>query len=76
MMKKQRPSEVGLLSDKAGTGIWVSWVLGEPAPFSFPLCSIRVGVDVVFVFCFVFLPFLRPLPRHMEVPRLGVYLEL
>ena len=33
------------------------------------------------VFCFVFfnfpfLPFLGPLPRHMEVPRLGVELEL
>ena len=24
------------------------------------------------VFFFVFLPFLGPLPRHMEVPRLGV----
>ena len=29
------------------------------------------------LFCFfVFLPFLVPLPRHMEVPRLGVQLEL
>ena len=27
-------------------------------------------------FFFVFLPFLGPLPRHMEVPRLGVKLEL
>ena len=25
-----------------------------------------------FFFFFVFLPFLGPLPRHMEVPRLGV----
>ena len=25
---------------------------------------------------FVFLPFLEPLPQHMEVPRLGVELEL
>ena len=29
-----------------------------------------------FFFFFVFLPFLGPLPRHMEVPRLGVELEL
>ena len=27
-------------------------------------------------FFFVFLPFLGPLPRHMEVPRLGVQSEL
>ena len=36
--------------------------------------------DKVFFVCFVlflsFLPFPRPLPRHMEVPRLGVELEL
>ena len=30
----------------------------------------------VFVFFFVFLPFLGPIPRHMEVPKLGVELEL
>ena len=30
--------------------------------------------ELVFFF-FVFLPFLGPLPRHMEVPRLGVKLE-
>ena len=29
-----------------------------------------------FFFFFVFLPFLRPLPRHMEAPRLGVESEL
>ena len=29
-----------------------------------------------FFFFFVFLPFLRLLPRHMEVPRLGVQSEL
>jgi len=29
----------------------------------------------VFVFCFLFLSFLGPLPRHMEVPRLGVESE-
>ena len=26
--------------------------------------------------CFAFLPFLGPLPRHMEIPRLGVKWEL
>ena len=30
----------------------------------------------VFLFCLSFLPFLGALPRHMEVPRLGVKLEL
>ena len=37
------------------------------------------GVQRPIFFCFVlfvFLPFLAPLPRHMEVPRLGVQLEL
>ena len=29
-----------------------------------------------FVFVFVFLPFLGPLPRHLEIPRLGVESEL
>ena len=32
---------------------------------------------MVFLFvCFVFLPFLGLLPKNMEVPRLGVELEL
>ena len=29
-----------------------------------------------YLFIFVFLPFLGPLPRYMEVPRLGVESEL
>ena len=33
-------------------------------------------VIVFFFFFFVFLPFLGPLPQHMEVPRLGVESEL
>ena len=28
------------------------------------------------LYSYVFLPFLGPLPRHMEVPRLGVQSEL
>ena len=31
---------------------------------------------ILFYFIFVFLPFLGPLPQHMEVPRLGVQSEL
>jgi len=34
-----------------------------------------VVVFVLFCFVFVFLPFLGPLPLHMEVPRLGVKSE-
>ena len=30
----------------------------------------------IFIFFLVFLPFLGSLPQHMEVPRLGVELEL
>ena len=33
-------------------------------------------ISFFFFFFFVFLPFLEPLSRHMEVPRLGVELEL
>ena len=33
-------------------------------------------VFICFCFCFVLLPFLGLLPRHMEDPRLGVQLEL
>jgi len=31
---------------------------------------------IYYFFFFVFLPFLGPLPRHMEIPRLGVESEL
>ena len=36
----------------------------------------RKSFFVCLFVCFVFLPFLGPLPRHMEVPRLGVESEL
>ena len=37
----------------------------------------RNAIDFFFLFfSFVFLPFLGPLPWHMEVPRLGVESEL
>ena len=34
------------------------------------------GPEKIFLFCFVFLPFLGPLLWHMDVPRLGVESEL
>ena len=46
--------------------------------FSFHLASLLFGafgsfIFKVFFFFFFFLPFLGPLPWHMEAPRLGVY---
>ena len=35
-------------------------------------CFLSFLLLVFVLFCFVFLPFPEPLPRHMEVPRLGV----
>ena len=51
-------------------------------PPSFPFCfppSLFIPEPLFCFFCFcffVFLPFLEPLPWHMEVPRLGVKSEL
>ena len=36
----------------------------------------RSGCIYLFIHSFIFLPFLRPHPRHEEGPRLGVELEL
>ena len=41
-----------------------------------PLSHKRTPKDCVLFFFFVFLPFLGPHPRHMEVPRLGAESEL
>ena len=48
-----------------------------------PIKSLKIMSMLFFIyflklifFFFVFLPFLGPLPRHMEVPRLGVLSEL
>ena len=38
--------------------------------------SIYLPISLSLSFFFVFLPFLGPLPWHMEVPRLGVQSEL
>ena len=40
------------------------------------LSGLTIQAKEVFFVCFVFLPFLWLLLRHMEVPRLGVELEL
>ena len=45
--------------------------LGGRDPVQLPALHFFFVVVCLFV-CFVFLPFLGPLPRHMEVPRLGV----
>ena len=39
---------------------------------STPFGQLGISFFVCLFFCFVFLPFLGLLPRHMEVPRLGV----
>ena len=53
-------------------GVRGSWVMGQRFEFRMQhpqsTCS--------FFFSFVFLPFFGPLLQHMEVPRLGVELEL
>ena len=56
-------------SSHPGTTEAVLWVL----------VKVPVGdyatVLLVFFYFFIFLPFLGPLPRHMEIPRLGVESE-
>ena len=52
--------------------------MGIPTKIANPLKTM-LSLKVVNGFCFlffVFLPFLGPLPQHMEVPRLGVESEL
>ena len=56
---------------------WVTveaWIL-SPGKM---LCEYKIKSFILFFgfFLFVFLPFLGPLLRHMEVPRLGVESEL
>ena len=64
---------------------WVAaevWVLspalhsGLKGPRPCHSCKDSVPGQETFSFFFVFLPFLGPLPRHVEVPRLGVQSEL
>ena len=44
-----------------------------PSSVLFKFCMSHLQMGFLFVFCFfVFLPFLGPLPRHMEVTRLRV----
>ena len=53
-------------------GVIVS-VLSEKTKGQKPTLSL---MGHLFIYLFVFLPFLGPVPRHMEVPRLGVESEL
>ena len=69
----------------AGQGIEPeSWPCRDAAnPVAPPLelpdtdfCMEIIFLLFIYLFIFVFLPFLGPLLRHMEVPRLGVESEL
>ena len=51
-----------------------SQLLVKPEVPSFILFSFILFSFILFYF--IFLPFLEPLPRHIEVPRLGVKSEL
>ena len=50
----------------------IGWMSSPP----WMLSELHATEIVRIFFFFVFLLFLGPLPRHMEVPRLGVQLEL
>ena len=47
-----------------------------PVTFSTHLFHSKGLIIIIIIIIFVFLPFLGPLLRHMEVPRLGVESEL
>ena len=70
---------------------WQCWILNPlskardqtrnlkfPSQIHFHCAMTGTPVHFLYLFFlfFVILPFLGPLPRHMEVPRLGVQLEL
>ena len=62
-------------------GLELSVHSGSSAPFPphLALCIASIQLflsDMPFLFLFYFLVFLGPYPRHMEVPRPGVELEL
>ena len=69
------------------TDLWVSWLCGLVSDVNFEkfsvitllqilLQSLSLILFLLVFFFFVFLPFLGLFPQHMEVPRLGVELEL
>ena len=50
--------------------------LGTMSPVHSEIRTENESEHLPYYFFFVFLPFLGPLPQHMEVPRLGVQSEL
>ena len=69
-MPRERPKEIEKKKKSYGVPIVARWLTN--------LTSIHedMGFFCFVLFCFVFLLFLGPLPRHMEIPRLGVQSEL
>ena len=55
--------------------LYIKFHENEATPY-FPAFKVSEISNSIFFLSFVFLPFLGPLPQHMESPRLGVKLEL
>ena len=55
--------------------VWLISVSKMSSMFIYLVTKARI-LFLLFLFLLVILPFLGPLPRHMEVPRLGVESEL
>ena len=52
--------------------LWLLW----HCKLALPLLGGKSGVELLFIYVFIYLVFLVPHPKHMEVPRLGVESEL
>ena len=84
--EKQVRGPAGLTQDDLEVPGWKGWVGFTSAPDSGVLGAVTVRLCLVSLLCplgffcvffsVFFLPFLGPLPGHMEVPRLGVQSEL
>ena len=73
--KKKKTSPVDHDTD-TNTEDKMIWAL-DVVPIATGTCLFYFIIFLFFIFYFfVFLPSLGPLPRHIEVPRLGVKLEL
>ena len=69
--KKKNPGNRGNVNDVDVNTSRLTAVTGRPH-----FTALHFTTLILFYFIFVFLPFLGPLPWHMEVPRLGVESEL
>ena len=60
--------------EKEADDVGGACVKGGHGPFTEleKLAPKLTSATIQLLFFFVFLPFLGPLPRHMEIPRLGV----